>query len=154
MNRQDFPALVLLCALACAGTPGTAAGLPRAAGCSVTADTPTLSLTHLPVFPASSMGEVIREGVSSVTFSNPDGPKQLTARLVDPPPPGIRVEVEVLSGAMSTGRRTLSTRAVSLAFHLPAIPEGTLGIRYRLVQDITTPPGAYSLAIAFTLLDH
>ena len=99
-------------------------------------------------------GETSMDLETDFTFTNPGGPKQLTVQLDEDMPPGARLEVQVLRGAMSTGRRVLTRRATSLAFHLEAAQAAPLRLRYRFIYDVTAAPGAYARTISFTLTDQ
>lgn len=88
------------------------------------------------------------------TFTSPGGPKQLTVQLDDDMPPGTRLEIQILRGAMSAGRRVLTRRSTSLAFHLEGAQPAPLRIRYRFIYDVTAAPGAFARTISFTLLDQ
>lgn len=147
MLRPPLPLTLALVAVV-AATAVWAHATPARTGMS--SDDLQLTLSSGP----PSSGQIIVETETRFTFSTTSGPKQLAAQLDEDLPPGTRLEVQVLSGAMSAGRRVLTRRSTSLAFHLPATEAGELRLRYRLVYDIHTPPGHYARNVTFTLLDQ
>lgn len=87
-------------------------------------------------------------------YTNLGGPKALSARLDEDMPPGARLEVELLNGAMSVGRRVLTNRSTNLAFHLESAQSKPLRLRYRFTFGITAAPAIFGRAISFTLIDQ
>jgi hypothetical protein len=99
-------------------------------------------------------GEASVEIDADFIYSNTGGPKALTARLDEDMPAGARLEVELLSGAMSVGRRVLTSRSINLAFHLESAQSKPLRLRYRFVFGVAASPAVFARAISYTLIDQ
>ena len=117
---------------------------------SLAAEQVTLSL-----IPARLNGdETSVELETDFFYTNLGGPKALSARLDEDMPLGARLEVELLSGAMSVGRRVLTSRSTPLAFHLESAQSKPLRLRYRFTFGITAAPAVFGRAVSFTLIDQ
>lgn len=139
--------LVLLLPFALLANPG--APVPGVAVAELT--TENLLLTFPATAPAT--GQAVRETLATMTYHSPGGSRRLSAQLDADLPVGARLEVLVRGAGMSVGWRPLSSRATTIAFHLPPVESGTLQLHYRLTYDIQTPPETYARVVSFTLID-